>query len=86
MLLAPPSQCVLCDRGQAKQAGGNETKARASCSPGSEGFRQVIELEVVHGGTSSYLPDPERFGAVLPSQQPALVRAVNVVTGCQSIG
>jgi hypothetical protein len=46
----------------------------------------VIELEVVHGGTSSDLPGPERFGAVLPLQQPALACAVNVVTGCQSIG
>jgi hypothetical protein len=32
------------------------------------------------------LPGPERFGAVLPLQQPSLAGAVNVVTGCQSIG
>ena len=34
---------ILGDRGQAKQAGGKESEARASCGAGSEGFRQVIE-------------------------------------------
>jgi len=85
-LMALLSHCVLCDRGQPEQASGKETKARASCGVGGEGFRHMIEIEVIHGGTSSCLPGPERFGAVLPLQQPTLARAVNGVTSCQSIG
>ena len=81
-LFALASHCVLGNRGQAKQTSGNETKARASCGGGGKGFRQVIEIELVHGGTSSNLPGPERFGAVLPLQQPPLARAVNGVTSC----
>jgi hypothetical protein len=68
-------------RGQTEQAGGNETEARASCGPEAEGFRHMIETEVVHAGTSSCLPGPERFGAVLPLQQRSLASAVNLVTG-----
>jgi len=46
----------------------------------------VIEIELVHGGTSFCLPGPEHFEVVLPLQQPPLDRAVNGVTSCQSIG
>ena len=45
----------------------------------------MIEIELVHGGTSSCLPGPEHFEAVLPLQEPPLARAVNGVTRCQSI-
>jgi hypothetical protein len=85
-LLALTSHCVLSHRGQAKQASGNESQARASCDGGGEGFRHMIEAEVVHSGTSSYLPGSERFGAVLPLQQPWLASAVNGVTASGSIG
>jgi hypothetical protein len=87
--MAPPfalaSHCVLGNRGQAKQASGNETKARASCGRGGEGFRHMIEIELVHGGTSSCQPGLEHFEAVLPLQQPPLAPAVNGATSCQSI-
>jgi hypothetical protein len=46
----------------------------------------MIEIELVHGGTSSCQPGPEHFEAVLPLQQPPLAPAVNGVTSCQSIG
>jgi hypothetical protein len=46
----------------------------------------MIEIELIHGGTSSCQPGSERFGALLPLQQPSLAGAVNAVTGCQSIG
>jgi hypothetical protein len=46
----------------------------------------MIEIELVHGGTSSCQPGLDRFEAVLPLQQPPLARAVNGVTRCQSIG
>ena len=84
-LFALAGQRVLSNRGQAKQASGNETKARASCGGPGEGFRHMIEIELVHGGTSSCLHSLERFEAVLPLQQPPLARAVNGVTSCRSI-
>ena len=88
--MAPPfalaGQRVLSNRGQTKQACGNETKARAACGGGGEGFRHMIEIELVHGGTSSCQPGLEHFEAVLPLQQPPLALAVNGVTRCQSIG
>jgi hypothetical protein len=48
-LVALPGCSILRDRSQAKQAGGKETKACASCGVGGESFRQVIEDEVIHG-------------------------------------
>src|SRR5215207_7638771 len=51
-LVALPGHSILRDRSQAKQAGGKETKACASCGVGGESFRQAIEDEVIHGSTS----------------------------------
>jgi hypothetical protein len=89
LLVALLGRGILGDRGQANEAGGKESEARASGGVGSEGLCQVIEAEVVHCSTSRAderaLSGPERFGAVLPLQQPAHGSAVNEVTGCWSI-